>query len=75
MRSIEADLDTRQLRRMRSEDRQLKQLEVQEAKAEKMIGELCRNGKTVYYVWFTNSRYREGTFSELVQFLIRNHYV
>lgn len=44
-------------------------------KAEAMIGELCREGRTVHYVYPVGGRYREGTRQELVDFLIRNRYV
>lgn len=39
-----------------------------------MIGELCREGKTVYYVWPQGGKYREGSVSELIAFLLRNNY-
>jgi len=40
-----------------------------------MIGELCREGKPIFYVWPIGGRYREGTQGELADFLIRNRYV
>ncbi|AKF13611.1 hypothetical protein PHIN3_348 [Sinorhizobium phage phiN3] len=46
-----------------------------EARAEQMIGELCRDGCPVYYVMPAGGRYREGARVELVDFLIRNNYV
>ncbi|AGR48073.1 hypothetical protein PHIM7_343 [Sinorhizobium phage phiM7] len=46
-----------------------------EARAEQMIGELCRDGCPVYYVMHAGGRYREGARVELVDFLIRNNYV
>lgn len=45
-----------------------------EEQAEKLIGELCREGKPVFYVMPIGGKYREGTRSELVAFLIRNNY-
>jgi hypothetical protein len=67
-------LEARQNRRMAAEDRFLARMEKREAKAEKMIGELCREGVTVYYVCPVGGRYSEGTRGELVSFLIRNNY-
>ena len=71
----ERNLEARQTRRMAEESRFLDKLERLTAKAERMIGELCREGRTVYYVFPEGGKYREGSFGELVDFLIRNHYV
>jgi hypothetical protein len=60
---------------MSNEDRYLRKLEILERKAEPLIGELCKEGKTVYYIWPIHGKYREGSHSELVDFLIRNKYV
>lgn len=67
-------LDAKFARRMKAEDRYLERLEKREEAAEQRIGELCRNGKTVYYVWPVGGRYREGSWNDLVAFLIRNNY-
>lgn len=67
-------LETRQLRRMRHEDKMLGKLEKREEAASHMIGELCKEGRTVYYVWPVGGRYREGQRHELIAFLIRNNY-
>lgn len=64
-----------QLRRMKADDRWLAKRERQERDAERMIGELCKEGKTVFYVYPVGGKYREGTRSELIDFLIRNRYV
>lgn len=64
-------LEARQSRRMAAEDRFLARIEKREAAAEQMIGELS-SGKC--YVWPVGGKYREGTRSELVSFLIRNRY-
>ncbi|MGN6701472.1 MAG: hypothetical protein ACTHKB_00735 [Burkholderiaceae bacterium] len=74
MDRLEKQLEARQSRRMASEDRYLARLDKREAEAETMIGELCREGKTVFYVYPVGGRYREGTRAELVAFLLRNHY-
>lgn len=67
-------LDGRHNRRMAAEDRYLTRLERHEAAAEAMIGELCREGRTVFYVWPQGGKYREGTQGDLIRFLIRNNY-
>jgi hypothetical protein len=64
-------LDARHNRRMAAEDRFLARIEKREAAAEQMIGEL-NSGKL--YVYPVGGKYREGTRSELIAFLIRNNY-
>lgn len=72
----ERSLESRQNRRMANESRWLDRRLALEAKAEKMIGELCRDGKLVYYVYPEGGRYKESTsFFEIVDYLIRNKYV
>jgi hypothetical protein len=73
--SYEAFLDGRQSRRMKNEDAAIARGDRQYDAAINMIGELCRDGKTVYYVSPAGGRYREGTRVELVDFLIRNKWV
>ena len=72
--NIERQLDASQSRRMKAEDRYLGRLERREAEAKQMIGELCREGRTVHYVYPAGGRYREGTEGDLIAFLIRNNY-
>lgn len=67
----EQQLETKQLRRMRAEDRALGKLEKREAAAAQMIGEL-NSGKC--YVYPVGGKYREGTRADLIDFLIRNRY-
>lgn len=62
-------------RRMANESRYLDRLDRLERKALPMIGELCRDGRAVFYVCPDGGKYREGTQTELVNFLIRNKYV
>jgi hypothetical protein len=69
--NIDQQLEARQSRRMASNDRYLARLEKREEAANQMIGQL-NSGKC--YVWPQGGKYREGTRSELVQFLIRNNY-
>lgn len=64
-------LDAKQARRMAAESRYLDRLDRRETNAEKMIGELV-SGKL--YVYPVGGKYREGTRSELIAFLIRNNY-
>jgi hypothetical protein len=55
-------------------DRYLKKLDAAAA----LVGELVRNGKTVFYINlrpFSKGKTMEGTHHELVEFLIRNRYV
>lgn len=42
--------------------------------ADRMIGELCREGRKVFYAFPQGGRYREGTKQDLREFLIRNNY-
>jgi hypothetical protein len=42
--------------------------------AETMIGEIIKNGETVFYVWPAGGKYREGSKAELIEFLLRNNY-
>jgi len=72
--NIEQQLDGIQARRMASEDRFLARMEKRDAAAEPQIGELMRNGKTVFYVYPVGGKYREGSHGDLTAFLIRNHY-
>ena len=72
--NIERQLDANQSRRMKAEDRYLGRLERREGEAAKMIGELCHEGRAVYYVYPVGGRYREGSQSELISFLLRNNY-
>lgn len=67
----EQQLEAKQARRMAAQDRYLARIERRESEAEKMIGELV-SGKL--YVYPVGGKYREGTRSELIAFLIRNNY-
>jgi hypothetical protein len=72
--SDERHLEARMNRRLAAEDRALARIEKREAAAEVQIGELCRQGKPVFYIWPVGGKYREGTRAELIAFLIRNNY-
>lgn len=73
--NIDAMLNNRELRRAKAEDRWVEKMDRLYPLAESMIGELCREGKTVYYIYPVGGRYREGNYFDLVNFLIRNRYV
>lgn len=47
--------------RMNREDRQIEKMERAEAKAEKDVGELCREGKAVYYFFNAKGKMVEGS--------------
>ena len=68
---INKQLDARHARRLRAEDKFLRGIDRREAVAEGMIGELS-GGRC--YVFPVGGKYREGTRSQLVAFLIRNRY-
>jgi len=78
----EAQLEARQNRRMAAQDRFLGFYSIRERAAEVLVGEICRNGVTMFYI---NERGRDGhltgktrNFSreyDAISFLIRNHYV
>ena len=72
--NTDQELNAREARRIHANNRAEARLEKREAKAEKMIGELCREGRTVHYVFPVGGKYREGSYYELVCFLIRNNY-
>jgi hypothetical protein len=68
---IYRQLEAREARRIKSENRYHARIAAREEAAEKMIGEL---GSGKCYVWPVGGKYREGSRLELVQFLIRNRY-
>lgn len=72
--NTEQHLEARMSRRIAAQGRYLLRIERREVAAEQMIGELCREGRPVYYVWPVRGKYREGTRSDLVSFLLRNNY-
>ncbi len=72
IRTLDDQLDRREAARQRREAKTHERLVAREDKADQMIGELCREGRTVYYVFPAGGKYREGTRVELIQHLIRN---
>lgn len=76
MQTIEQHLNARETRRLASEHRALIRAEKLEATAERMIGELCKNGATMYYCWPNGGRYFESTsHTAVVDYLMRNKFV
>ena len=73
-KNTEALMEGRQLRRMKEADRFLARMEKRERAAEQMIGELVREGRTVFYTFPAGGKYREGTFGELIAHLIARRY-
>lgn len=67
--------DNSERRRATLERRAVERIDRQLDACDRMIGELCRNGAPVFYVWPQGGRYREGTRADLTDFLIRNRYV
>jgi hypothetical protein len=69
-------LDGRHLRRLTAEDKFLGRQEKLAAAAKPLIGELCRDGQTIYYVLPGHRSYRESTsYTDLVNYLARNKYI
>lgn len=69
-------LDIRDARRCAEERRYLCRLESLEKKAEPMIGELCREGRAVYYCYPVGGKYFESPYRlDVANYLIRNRYV
>lgn len=68
---LKARMDARINARIRRDDATITRREKREAAADRYIGELCRGGVEVLYVWPVGRRYREGTRSELANYLMR----
>jgi hypothetical protein len=79
MQTNEQHLETRAKRRVAAEDRYLDRLEARVEAAYHLIGTLCREGKTVYYINLRPMRcgkIKESTSSALLcDYLLRNNYV
>jgi hypothetical protein len=74
-KTIDELLDGRNLRRIKADDRAHDRAVKLEEKADRMVGELVRDGNIVNYVFPVGGRYREGSRLDLISFLIRNSYV
>jgi hypothetical protein len=75
MQTIEQVIDSRINRRIKAGDRALTRLEKREARAEKLIGSIVREGEEVSYIFPQGGKYKEGRHFDLVAFLVRNNYV
>jgi len=75
MQNIEQFLESRVSRRIKAGDRALTRLEKREARAEKLIGTIVREGEEVSYIFPQGGKYKEGRHFDLVAFLVRNNYV
>lgn len=73
--TLDQRLESRDAARQRRECKAHERLVAREDKADRMVGELVRDGRVVCYVYPAGGKYREGTRVELVQFLVRNNYV
>lgn len=67
-------MDRRVAARMERDWKAYERRQRREEAAHRLVGELCRDGKRVHYVWPPGGRYREGLYGDLINFLIRNNY-
>jgi hypothetical protein len=74
MQTIEQFIESRVSRSIKMQDRTLARLDRREAAAEQQVGTLIRDGKQINYVMPQGGKYREGSKSDLVAFLLRNNY-
>jgi hypothetical protein len=74
--SIEKELDAREKRRFKADERAYEKMERQMENCEYLIGELCREGKTVFYINTKGGKIKEFVSRvEACDYLIRNGYV
>lgn len=73
--SEEHRFEARDRARWKADDKAYARLCKRMDKAEGMIGELCRDGRKVFYVFPVGGKYREGAPAELTRYLIRNRFV
>ena len=73
-KNIDIQMELLEKRREKANDRYLDRLD----QAYSLIGELCRDGKKVYYINLqplSKGKTMEGKFFDLYEYLIRNRYV
>ena len=71
---IERQLEINEARHYRADDRYAAKID----RAHALIGELCREGRAVYYINLrplAKGKTKEGDFVTLSEYLIRNRYV
>lgn len=76
--NIDRQTDANHNRRMANQSRAIDLNERRELEIERrcMIGELCREGKTVFYFFPAGGKYKESTSqTEIIDYIIRNKYV
>lgn len=68
--------DSREKRRFKAEDRAYDRMTAETDNCEYLIGELCREGNTVYYIFTRSGKTKEFISKvEAQDYLIRNGYV
>ncbi len=68
--------DNRENRRFRADDRACDRMEAEERNSEYLIGELCREGNTVYYIITRAGKAMEFASRVSAQdYLVRNGYI
>lgn len=76
MQTIDQMIDSRQNARFSREGRAYDSYSRQSDKCDRLIGELVREGKTIYYVVTVRGQIKEDCRRmNLINFLIRNQYV
>lgn len=71
----EERFEARDRARWKADDKAYARLCRRMDKAENQIGELCRDGQQVFYVFPVGGKYHEGTQASLIDYLIRNRFV
>lgn len=77
-KSFEQLLDGKELRRLKNDDKTHLRMTRLENKANELIGELCKEGKQVFYINLhplRKGKILEGSKADLMAYLIRNKYV
>ncbi len=72
--TLDEQLDARLRRILKTDDRYMTRMDRRWDDAQAQIGNLCRDGKTVFYVMPQGGKYHEGDWHHLIDFLIRNRY-
>ena len=73
--SYEDYMEARDARRFKADAKRADIEDRRWNEADRMVGTLIREGREVFYISPVGGRYREGTRSDLIAFLIRNKYV
>lgn len=80
--NFDRQLEINEARHHAADHRWLVKMDRLEKACEPLIGELCREGKTVYYVnqlsatgKYTGKTIERTNYHDLIDYLVRNHYV